>query len=360
MKLIESEKFAFSLLTNSPHPIIVINSDTSIRYVNPALEKRTGFSSKELIGVKPPYPWMTEERIEQTRMNGGKAMRTGAHRIEELFKKKNGEQFWAEIASTPVAESGKLRYILENWTDITDRKRAEEELRRSREQLRSLADHLQSVREEERTAIAREIHDDLGQALTGLKMDLSWLAKKLPENEKALIDKIQAMSDLTNTTLKTVQRISTELRPGLLDDLGLVAAIEWQTEEFQNRTGIRCKLIVDPEEISVDEKRSTALFRILQEALTNVARHAQATRVTVSLKEKNGTLELRVKDNGKGIAKEKISNPRSFGLLGIRERVHLWGGNVMIRGVKGKGTEVEVRIPIEEVSRKGAKDAKKK
>lgn len=128
MKLIESEEFAFSLLTNSPHPIIVINPDTSIRYVNPSLEGLTGFSSEELLGLKPPYPWIEEERIEQTRMNAGKAMRTGAQRIDELFKKKNGERFWVEITSTPVAERGKLRYFLESWTDITDRKQAAEEL----------------------------------------------------------------------------------------------------------------------------------------------------------------------------------------------------------------------------------------
>ena len=348
MKLIESEEFAFSLLTNSPHPIIVINPDTSIRYVNPALERLSDFSSEELLGVKPPYPWMTEERIEQTRMNAGKAMRTGAQRIEELFKKKNGERFWVEITSTSVAERGKLRYFLESWTDITDRKQAEEELMYSREQLRNLADHLQSVREDERKNIAREIHDDLGQALTGLKMDLSWLAKKVPDNEKGLLDKIQSMSELTSTTIKTVQRISTELRPGLLDDLGLVAAIEWQIEDFQKRTGIRCKLTVNPEDITVDDRRSTALFRILQETLTNVTRHAQATRVQVSLQEKDGNLELRVRDNGIGIKKEQVSNSTSFGLIGIKERVHLWGGEVKISGRPGKGTTVVVRMPIKD------------
>jgi signal transduction histidine kinase len=212
--------------------------------------------------------------------------------------------------------------------------------------LRSLADHLQSVRENERTAIAREIHDELGQALTGLKMDLSWMAKKIPKDQPKLLDKIHSMSELTGTTLRTVQRISTGLRPGLLDDLGLTAAIEWQAEEFENRTGIKCSLTLEREDITLDEKRATALFRVFQETITNVARHAQATRVSASLKEKDGVLKLRVRDNGKGITKKQISNPKSFGLLGMRERVHTWGGEVKIIGKPGKGTTVVVRMPF--------------
>jgi len=219
-------------------------------------------------------------------------------------------------------------------------------LKNSREQLHNHLAHLESAREQEKTFIACEILEDLGQALTGLKMDLSWMAKKILKDQKPLLDKLHSTSELTDTALRAVQRISTELRPGLLDDLGLVAAIEWQAEEFQSRTGMRCKLTVDPEDIEVDEKRSTTLFRIFQETLTNIARHAQATRVTVSLKEKDGTVELRVKDNGKGITTEEISNPQSFGLMGIRERAKPWGGEVKISGRPGKGTMVTVRIPV--------------
>jgi signal transduction histidine kinase len=203
------------------------------------------------------------------------------------------------------------------------------------------------VREGERTAIALEIHDDLGQALTGLKMDLSWLAKKLPRDQRPLLDKTKAMTELTDATIKTVKRLSTELRPGLLDDLGLIAAIEWQADEFENRTGITCALSIDPADIVLDRDRSTALFRIFQETLTNVARHAHATRVRVSLKEKNGIVELKVGDNGKGITEKQISDPKSFGLMGIRERVHPWRGTVKIKGAPDKGTTVTVSIPVE-------------
>src|SRR5207244_2973139 len=168
----------------------------------------------------------------------------------------------------------------------TERKRAEERLRRSREQLRSLSAHLQSVREEERTHIAREIHDELGQMLTGLKIDLSWLENRLgrnghPKTQPLLLDKIKSISNLVGSTIQTVRRISTELRPGVLDDLGLTAAIEWQGQEFQARTGIRCKFNCNVEEVKLDPDRSTAVFRIFQETFINVARHANATQVEV-------------------------------------------------------------------------------
>jgi PAS domain S-box-containing protein len=249
---------------------------------------------------------------------------------------------WAEnyVYKLPSGE------IVAVFDDVTERKQADEELKKSQEQLRNLADHLQSVREQERTSIARKIHDELGQALTALKMDISWLGKKLPNDQESLIKKAKSISTLTDMTIKTVKRITAELRPGLLDDLGLVAAIEWQVEEFQNRTGLTCKSVIDREGIAVDEKRSTTIFRILQEALTNVARHAQATRVTVSLKEKNGGLYLLVRDNGKGITKEQISDPQSFGLMGMRERVRMWGGEVKFSGRPGKGTTVVVRMPV--------------
>ncbi|MFH1437810.1 MAG: PAS domain S-box protein [Pseudomonadota bacterium] len=237
--------------------------------------------------------------------------------------------------------------ILVHAEDITERKRAEEELRTSREQLRDLSAHTISVRETERTNIAREIHDELGQNLTALKMDLSWLAKKLPRTPKALIGKTRDMARLVNATIRTVRRVSTELRPGLLDDLGLAAAIEWQAGEFQKRTGIKCDLVVRPEEIVIDRDRSTAIFRIFQEALTNVARHAGAKKVTASLRKRAGNLVLKVEDNGKGITRKQVSDSKSFGLIGMRERAHFWGGKVTVRGAKGRGTTVAVSIPIE-------------
>jgi signal transduction histidine kinase len=178
-------------------------------------------------------------------------------------------------------------------------------------------------------------------------MDLHWLANKLPEDQELLLTKTKSMSRLIDMTIQSVQRISSELRPGLLDDLGLSAAIEWQADEFENRTGIKCNVEVDPEEIVLDRDRSTTIFRIFQESLTNIARHANATMVNVSLKEESYTVGLKVSDNGKGITKEKISDPTSFGLIGMRERVHSFGGYLSITGTPKKGTTVKVRIPLD-------------
>lgn len=231
-------------------------------------------------------------------------------------------------------------------SEIVDRKCTEDELRRLTEQLRELSARLQSVREEERTRIARVIHDELGQTLTGLKMDVAWLQRHLDQPQPALLEKTRAMSDLIDTTIQTVRRISTELRPGILDDLGLVATIEWQLQEFQTRTGIESKLSSAPEETTLDADGSTTVFRILQEILTNIARHAQATQVEATLEETAVFLTLQVQDNGRGITESEIHSPKSIGLLGMQERARLRAGTIQFQGTPGKGTVVTVRLPL--------------
>ncbi|MBN1840742.1 MAG: response regulator [Deltaproteobacteria bacterium] len=237
---------------------------------------------------------------------------------------------------------------LEKQKSKIERKEAEEELRKSREELRNLSAYLQSATEQERTSIAREIHDDLGQALTALKMDLSWLGKRLPGDQKSLIDKTESMSKLIDATIQTVQRLSARLRPGLLDDLGLTAAIEWQVKEFENRTGTKCELTRSRDDFPQDRDLCTAVFRIFQETLTNVARHANATNVKITLKEELDKLVLEVTDNGKGITENQISDPKSFGLIGIRERARFFNGEVKISGMQDKGSTVRVSIPAGE------------
>ncbi len=244
------------------------------------------------------------------------------------------------------ARTGELRKANKQLQqEISERTRAEAELKRSQEQLRDLASHLQSIREEERSQIAREIHDELGQALTALKMDVHWLRHKLPKDQLLLSGKIKSMSGLIDTTVQSVRRISSELRPKLLDDLGLSAAMEWQANEFMSRAGIECHISSEPEDIILDQARSTAFFRIFQETLTNIARHAQATEVEVMLQEDTEAVELVVRDNGKGITESQIANAKSLGIIGMRERVHSLGGDLKIAGVPQKGTTVEVRIP---------------
>jgi signal transduction histidine kinase len=251
-------------------------------------------------------------------------------------------------------ENGELGQLAKTFDEMatalelrqTERERAEMELKRSQELFRSLSAHLQVVREDERTRIARRIHDDLGQALTALKIDLSWLNKKLASDQDPVREKLQSMVTLINETVETVHNVSEDLRPGILDDFGLSAAIEWQAEEFQKRTGMECKTSLAPNEIDLSKEQSTNLFRIVQESLTNVIRHADATKVEINLNEKDGMLLLEIVDNGKGISNAAITNPKSFGLIGIKERVHSLGGEVNIAGTPTEGTRLTVKMPI--------------
>ncbi|MBI2884228.1 MAG: PAS domain S-box protein, partial [Candidatus Methylomirabilis oxyfera] len=221
-----------------------------------------------------------------------------------------------------------------------------EERTRAEEQLRTLATRLESVREDERVRIAKEIHEELGQLLLGLKMELSWLHARLPQEPPALRDKSQAMRQSVDETIRWVRRIAGELRPRVLDDLGLVAAIEWQAQEFQARTGIQTHLTVQQPEPAPDWERSTAVFRILQEALSNVARHAHGSRVHINLSADAERLTLEVIDNGKGITQYALTDRRSLGLQYMRERAFGLSGAVTIVGRPGQGTTVTVLMPF--------------
>jgi PAS domain S-box-containing protein len=219
------------------------------------------------------------------------------------------------------------------------------------DQLRELTAHLESIREDERTGIAREIHDELGQGLTALKMDLAWIGRRASGGgalqSAELIDKVRAMSEMTDGIIETVRRISAELRPGVLDDLGLLAAIEWQAQDFETRVGATCAVESNLGDEPLDRETSTAVFRIFQEALTNVTRHAQANHVDVHLHRSERTLLLEVHDDGRGIPPEALANPRSLGLLGIRERARRLGGTVHIEAIPAGGTIVSLEIPFE-------------
>jgi signal transduction histidine kinase len=221
-----------------------------------------------------------------------------------------------------------------------------ERLRESEDKLRRLAAHLISVREEERAHIAREIHDELGQVLTGLKMEVTWLAKRL--TDAALVAKTDSMCGLIDSTVQTVRKIATGLRPEMLDDMGLIAAVGWQTKEFQKRTGIRCRAKLPPETVKPPHDIATTTFRIFQEILTNVARHSRATRVDIALEIGSEALTLEVVDNGVGIEQSEVGGRKSLGLLGMQERALLFGGEVRVTGRAGEGTRVAVSIPLAE------------
>jgi PAS domain S-box-containing protein len=345
--LVASETRYWLLVERNPLPMWVYDRETlRILGVNEATVRHLGYSRDELrkmtvLDLRPPEerPRLEKEveDIEGYRFSGVWKLR-----------RKDGAIVDVEILShdMPFAERP-ARVVLAN--DITERLRGEERLRRSYEELRALSARLERIREEESRRIARAVHDEVGQALTAIKIDLVEAERALAEAggaPDAALKRLAEIGRLLDDTLDVVHRISTELRPGVLDELGLEAAVEWQLEEFRKRTGVACRFASELGSAAVDGGRSTAVFRVLQELLTNVARHAHAREVVARLAVEGGALVLDLADDGCGIPARAVTAPQSFGLAGIRERVAQFGGEVEIRGVEGRGTFVKVVIPL--------------
>lgn len=317
------------------------------RYYSSVVEKITGRPPEFFL--QGPEAWIStvhpEDRPRMLKSYEG--LRTGqaVHDDQEYrILLPDGTVRWVLDSATARPQGGVTR-VDGVVGDITQRKLAEDEARRAFEHLRALAAHLESIREEERKRVARDIHDQLGQALTALKIDLTALLRGLPADLAPQARNADSILKLIGETIQSVRRIASELRPGILDDLGLVAAVEWAAEEFQSRTGTECRLDLPADDLAVDPDQATAIFRILQETLTNVARHASAARVDVRLARSNGDLVLEVCDDGIGIPEGKLSQDQSLGILGMRERATLLGGDLAISSVWGQGTTVTVRIP---------------
>jgi PAS domain S-box-containing protein len=281
------------------------------------------------------------------------AMETGRDTwsCEYRFRRKGGGYAFVQDRACVVRDrGGRALRMIGGMSDITERKEGQEKLEKSRRQLRALSAHLQSLREEERTRIAREVHDELGQLLTALKMDVRWIEKRIGEreNDSALLpvlDKAVQAGEVADRAIVTVQQIASELRPSTLDNLGLVAALRHESGAFHNRTGIVCEVRLPEEPLDLPRVAATAVFRVFQETLTNVARHAHATRVRVQLRAEGDHLVLEVEDNGRGISPEALSSTKSLGLLGMEERAAVLGGQVMVTPAAPHGTRVTLRLP---------------
>jgi len=345
-RLEELEALESSILDAIPHAVIGLHNRV-FNFANNAVKAVFGWRPEELIGKSVRILYRSDEDYEEIARRFYTALETRRTFSTEFpCRRKDGVEILCMVRASRIGETLRERRIVVTYEDITERVRAEKELQHSREELRNLSAHQQTVREEERTRIAREIHDELGQSLTALKMDIAWLKSRLPAGLKPLHAKAQQMSTLADTTIETVHRISTELRPGLLDDLGLEAAIEWQAADFQSRAGITCEAVLSAEDLALDRDLATALFRIFQETLTNIARHSGATRTSVRLEREGENLILTVADNGRGITRKQADDGRSFGIIGMRERAHLWGGELHIEGRREQGTTVTVSIPL--------------
>jgi signal transduction histidine kinase len=334
----ESEEQYRTLMERISDGFIVLDSEWKYKYVNKRTGEMTGRDPRSLVG-KHIWEEFPEAVGSDTYHAFVKAMETKEYINNVDYYPPL--QLWQENEIYPNADG--LSIFLR---DITERKRSEETLRNNTEQLRELSQHLQDIREEERAAMAREVHDVLGQQLTGFKMDIAWLSRKLNTSDNEIKERLTGTLQLIDDAIRTVRRIATDLRPSILDDLGLVTAMEWQSEEFEKRSGVKVYFSGTMQELDLTPNVSIALFRIYQELLTNVARHAQASAVKASLDTGNAELHLTVTDNGKGFDTENQGNKKTLGLLGIKERTLLMGGRYEFKSQPGEGTEVIVSVPL--------------
>jgi PAS domain S-box-containing protein len=327
----------------------ISRTDGEILDCNDVFPRMLGYSKQEVLQLRVPDIYVNLQERESVL---AQALRDGFVRDAEVaFRRKDGSSVYVSLNSTLVPQ-GSETLVVSQFLDITERKAAERELLRSREelqhsaeQLHELTTYLEDAREKERTGIARELHDQLGQALTALTMDLDGVRRAAAAGEPVPADRLDRMATLLDDTVNDVRRISSELRPGILDDAGLIAAIEWQLDRFGERSDIKCTLDAKADDSALDRPRSTGLFRVFQELLTNVARHSGATHVWVVFDRDDGNFILSVSDDGRGITQEQANSESSLGLIGVRERLRPLGGTIEFLRRRPKGSTVRVIMP---------------
>ncbi|MBS1563872.1 MAG: PAS domain S-box protein [Bacteroidetes bacterium] len=344
-KLVENERRFRAMIENNADAIMLTDRNLTAIYQSPSAERLSGITITER-QAKPGINYTHPDDVPLVRAAIDTSLRRPGQPIpfQSRMKHADGHYLWIEGVVTNLLSDTSIQAMAFNYRDVTERKKAEQKLNSSLEEIRELASHLQDVREEERASMAREIHDELGQQLTGLKMDITWLYKRSREDDMVQ-QKLKGTLDLLDTMVKTVRKIATDLRPSILDDLGLLEAIEWQSKEFEKRSGIPVRFSSSVSDINPPSNITTALFRIYQESLTNVARHSGATQVETRLDIRDNLLILSITDNGKGFDTGQSGQKKTLGLLGMKERSLMVGGTYDIASKPGSGTTVLVSVP---------------
>jgi two-component system sensor histidine kinase UhpB len=344
-KIRAASLYTRTLLESSLDPLVTINSSGKITDVNLATERITGINRQKLIGSEFMDYFKEPDKAKEGYnivFSKGEVkdypltiLHTSGRAIDVLYN-----------ATLFKNEAGEVQGVFAAARDITDRKKMEEELRMSKKLLEKLNQHLVDVRENERNQIAMNLHDDLGQKLTAINLDIAWIKSRIGVQSKSVSVKLEDMSLMIKETIESLKETSSFLRPSILFDLGLVPAIETQLSNFEKQTGIKCHFYCEAEELIFDDQRSLILYRILQESLTNIARHSSASRAEVNLHILKNKIEMLIKDNGIGIDKDKVNSLTSMGIAGIKERVRSVNGKVSVTGDKGVGTVIKVSIPL--------------
>jgi PAS domain S-box-containing protein len=352
-QILKEKELSDGVINSLPGVFYLVRKGGKFLRWNKNIETVTGYTAEEISGM---HPLDFFDKADQPLMMAkiASVFAVGSDEVEIDFLLKNKQKIPYYFTGQAIEYEGEI-CLMGVGLDFSEREKAgkalresKELLQRSYEDIRQLASNLQGIREDERTNISREIHDELGQQLTGLKMDLHWLNRKINSADEEVAAKMKESIELINATITSVRKIATDLRPSILDDLGLIAALEWQGEEFKKRSGTDVEFINKVGDISLEPRAVTAIFRIYQELLTNIARHANAGLVTTTLKKQGSNLYFSISDNGAGFNPETISKKRTLGLLGIKERTLLLGGTYEFKSTPGKGTEAVISIPITE------------